>query len=102
MRRLACVIRKPAMPCRRNAIFWLASMTKPMVSVAAMMLVEEGRLALTDPVSQYLPEFKGARVGVEQKDANGQTRLTLEPVQREATIQDLLRHTAGLTYGATG
>ena len=42
------------------------------------------------------------RVGVEQKDANGQTRLTLEPVQREATIQDLLRHTAGLTYGATG
>jgi CubicO group peptidase (beta-lactamase class C family) len=89
-------------PCPTEAIFWLASMTKPMVSVAAMMLVEEGRLVLTDPVSRYLPEFKGAQVGVEQKDAGGQPRLTLEPVKREATIQDLLRHTAGLTYGATG
>lgn len=89
-----------AMPA--DAIFRLASMTKPIVSVAAMMLVEEGRLVLTDPVSRYLPEFKGAQVGVEQKDAAGQTRLALEPVKREATIQDLLRHTAGLTYGQFG
>lgn len=52
-----------------DAIFRLASMTKPTVSVAAMMRVEEGRLALTDPVSQYLPEFKGVQVGVAQTDA---------------------------------
>jgi CubicO group peptidase (beta-lactamase class C family) len=89
-----------AMPA--DAIFWLASMTKPLVSVATMMLVEEGRLALTDPVSQYLPEFKGTQVGVERKDANGQTVLALEPAKREMTIQDLMRHTAGLTYGQFG
>ncbi len=89
-----------AMPA--DAIFWLASMTKPLVSVATLMLVEEGRLALTDPVSRYLPEFKGAQVGVERKDAGGQTVLALEPAKREMTIQDLMRHTAGLTYGQFG
>ena len=86
-----------AMPV--DAIFRLASMTKPMVSMAIMMLVEEGRMALTDPLSRYLPEFKNLQVGVEQKDASGETRLVLEPMRREMTIQDLLRHTAGLTYG---
>ncbi len=89
-----------AMPA--DAVFRLASMTKPFVSVAAMMLVEEGRLVLTDPVSRYLPEFKSVQVGVEQKDASGQPRLVLEPARREMTIQDLLRHTAGLTYGQFG
>lgn len=89
-----------AMPV--DAIFRLASMTKPMVSVAIMMLVEEGRMALTDPLSRYLPEFKNLQVGVEQKDASGETRLVLEPMRREMTIQDLLRHTAGLTYGQFG
>ena len=89
-----------AMPA--DAIFRLASMTKPFVSVATMMLTEEGRLVLTDPVSRYLPEFKGAQVGVEQIDATGQARLVLEPAKREMTIQDLLRHTAGLTYGQFG
>ena len=91
-----------AEPMKTDAIFRLASMTKPFVSVAAMMLVEEGRLALTDPVSRHLPQFKGMQVGVEKKDANGQAVITLEPVKREATIQDLLRHTAGLTYGQFG
>ena len=89
-----------AMPL--DAVFRLASMTKPLVSVATMMLVEEGRLALTDPVSRYLPEFKGVQVGVEQKDAAGQARLTLEPAKREMTLHDLMRHTAGLTYGQFG
>jgi CubicO group peptidase (beta-lactamase class C family) len=89
-----------AMPV--DAIFRLASMTKPLVSVATMMLAEEGRLVLTDPVSRYLPEFKGLQVGVEQKDAAGEIKLVLEPAQREMTIQDLLRHTAGLTYGQFG
>ena len=89
-----------AMPV--DAIFRLASMTKPMVSMAIMMLVEEGRMALTDPLSRYLPEFKNLQVGVEQKDASGETRLVLEPMRREMTIQDLLRHTAGLTYGQFG
>ena len=87
---------------RTDAIFRLASMTKPMVSVAIMMLVEEGRMALTDPLSRYLPEFKNARVGVETKDPSGEARLTLEPMRREMTIQDLLRHTAGFTYGQFG
>jgi CubicO group peptidase (beta-lactamase class C family) len=89
-----------AMPA--DAIFRLASMTKPLVSVATMMLAEEGRLVLTDPVSQYLPEFKGLQVGVEQKDASGASKLVLEPARREMTVQDLLRHTAGLTYGQFG
>ncbi len=85
-----------------DAIFRLASMTKPFVSVATLMLAEEGKLVLTDPVSHFLPEFKGLQVGVEQKDAGGETRLVLEPVRREMTLQDLLRHTAGLTYGQFG
>lgn len=87
---------------RADAIFRLASMTKPFVSVATMMLMEEGRLVLSDPVSRYLPEFKGLQVGVEQRDADGQFKLKLESARREMTIQDLLRHTAGLTYGQFG
>lgn len=87
---------------KTDAIFRLASMTKPFVSVAAMMLAEEGRLVLSDPVSQYLPEFKGMQVGVEQKSSTGEVKLVLEAAHREMTIQDLLRHTAGLTYGQFG
>ena len=65
---------------KMDAIFRLASMTKPIVSVAAMMLVEEGKLDLLAPVSQYLPEFKDLKVGVEQADiVGGKRALTLEP-----------------------
>lgn len=85
-----------------DAIFRLASMTKPFVSVATMMLAEAGKLVLNDPVSRYLPEFKGMQIGVEQKDSTGQNKLALEPARREMTIHDLLRHTAGLTYGQFG
>jgi CubicO group peptidase (beta-lactamase class C family) len=87
---------------QRDAIFRLASMTKPFVSVAAMMLAEEGKLVLTDPVSRFLPEMKGLQVGVESRDADGTVKLALEPVRREMTVQDLLRHTSGLTYGQFG
>ena len=86
-------------PLRPDAIFWIASMTKPVTSVAAMMLVEEGKLDLAAPVYQYLPELKDIMVGVETTDpASGQSRLALEPPKRPITVEDLLRHTSGLVY----
>ena len=78
-------------PMTNDAIFRVYSMTKPWTSVAIMMLQEEGRLVLSDPVSKFLPALKGLQVA----DASG----TLVPAAREMTIQDLLRHTSGLTYG---
>jgi CubicO group peptidase (beta-lactamase class C family) len=90
-------------PLQSDAIFWIASMTKPVTSVAAMMLVEEGKLDLAAPVHQYLPEFKGMMVGVEKIDpTGGQTRRTLEPQKRPMIVEDLLRHTSGLVYPDTG
>jgi CubicO group peptidase (beta-lactamase class C family) len=85
-----------------DSIFRLYSMTKPVVSVAAMMLVEEGKLGLQEPVSKYIPEFKDMKVGVESKDADGKAVLTLVDAKRQITVQDLLRHTSGLTYGVLG
>ena len=78
-----------------DAIFRLYSMTKPVVSVALMMLVEEGRLQVSDPVSRYLPEIGRMQVGVERKDANGASTVELVAPTRPMTVQDLLRHTAG-------
>ena len=80
-----------------DAIFRIYSMTKPIVSVAAMMVVEEGRLLITDPVSKYIPAFANAKVGIVNGD-----RLGLAPLKRPITVQDLMRHTSGLTYGFTG
>jgi CubicO group peptidase (beta-lactamase class C family) len=83
----------------KDAIFRVYSMTKPWTSVAAMMLVEEGRIQLTDPVSKFLPALKGLKVSVGKADpALGQTNWTLVPADREPTIQDLLRHTSGFAY----
>ena len=82
-------------PMPKDAIFRIYSMTKPLASVAAMMLVEEGRIQLTDPVSKYLPAF--ATMEVLAKDKEGKT--IREAARRPITIQDLLRHTAGLAYG---
>jgi CubicO group peptidase (beta-lactamase class C family) len=83
-----------------DSIFRIASMTKPIVSTAAMMLVEEGKLDLAAPVSQYLPEFKDLQVQTEHRDpATGKTESALEPQVRPMIVQDLFRHTAGLVYG---
>lgn len=81
-----------------DTIFRIYSMTKPITSVAAMILHEEGKFQLDDAVSKYLPEFKGLKV---YKSQNGD-RLELEPPKREMTVRDLLRHTSGLTYGFVG
>jgi CubicO group peptidase (beta-lactamase class C family) len=89
-------------PMTREAIFRIYSMTKPITSVATMMLFEDGRLKLDDPVATYIPAFKDVKVGVEKPGADGQPALQLEPPRRAMTIQDLLRHTSGLTYGFFG
>jgi CubicO group peptidase (beta-lactamase class C family) len=95
--------REKQVPMKTDAIFRIASMSKPITSVAAMMLVEEGKLQLLDPVSIYLPEFKNLRVGVEKVNpTTGNPELSLEPARREMTVQDLMRHTSGLTYGVFG
>ena len=81
----------------RDARFRIYSMTKPIVSVAAMMLMEEGRLLLADPVAKHLPEFAAQQVALQQGAG-----LQLVPVRRSATLHDLLRHTAGMTYEFLG
>jgi hypothetical protein len=83
-----------------DAVFRIYSMTKPLVSTALMMLVEDGKVQLTDPVSKFLPSFKGPMVSVPTFDPvfNGVT-FKLMPANREPTIQDLLRHTSGIAYG---
>ena len=83
-----------------DALFRIYSMTKPLVSVVAMMLGEEGKIQLTDPVSKFLPAFKGQQVSVARTDAEfARVTYTLVPVEREMTVKDLLRHTSGLAYG---
>ena len=79
-----------------DTIFRLYSMSKPITSVAAMMLVEDGKLALDDPVSKYIPAFADMKVGVEKTRRGRQATLVLEPLKRPITIEDLLRHTSGL------
>ena len=88
-------------PMRPDSIFRIYSMTKPIVSVAAMMLVEEGRMQVSDPVSKYLPEIGRMKVGVEESEG-GKPALHLTDPAREMTVQDLLRHTSGLIYGTRG
>ena len=85
-----------------DAIFRIYSMTKPITSVAVMMLVEEGRLQVDDPVSRYLPELGKLKVGVEKPGPDGKPVLELVDPPREITVQDLLRHTSGFTYGTRG
>jgi CubicO group peptidase (beta-lactamase class C family) len=80
-----------------DSMFRIYSMTKPLVSVAAMMLVEDGVIQLTDPVGKYLPGFDKLQVSVADKEADGGFKLV--PQERQMTVQDLLRHTAGLAYG---
>ena len=95
--------REKKTPMKPDTIFRLASMTKPIASVAVMILAEEGKIDLLAPVSLYLPEFKDVKVGVEKIDpAANKPALTLEAPRRPMTVQDLLRHTSGIVYGPFG
>ena len=88
-------------PLTKDAIFRLYSMTKPFTSVAAMMLMEDGKLLITDPVSKFLPQLAKREVSVPQFDpVTGKVGYVVVPAEREITIQDLLRHTSGIVYGA--
>src|SRR5882672_10612525 len=85
-----------------DAIFPIHSVTKTITSFAAMMLVDRGKIALDDPVAKYIPSFAGMKVGVERKDETGKPVLDLVPLRRPITIEDLLLHTSGITYGFYG
>ena len=89
-------------PMTPDTLFALHSMTKPITSLAAMMLIDQGKLALTDPVSKYVPSFAKVQVGVDTKTENGGDVLKLEPPNRPINIEDLLRHTSGITYDYIG
>lgn len=82
---------------KADTIFRIASMTKPFTSVATMMLAEEGKLLIADPVARYIPEFAELTVAVDSDNASAK-KLAKEPLRREMTVQDLLRHTSGLSY----
>jgi CubicO group peptidase (beta-lactamase class C family) len=85
-----------------DTIFRLYSMSKAVTSVAAMMLVDDGKLSLDDPLSKYIPAFAEVKIGVEKRDDNGKPVLVHQQLDRPITIKDLLRHTSGLTYGFYG
>jgi CubicO group peptidase (beta-lactamase class C family) len=89
-------------PMTPDTLFRIYSMSKPITTVAAMMLVEEGKLQLGEPLSKYIPAFADVKVGVEKKGEDGKIGLDLVPAIRPITIQDLMRHTSGLTYGVFG
>jgi CubicO group peptidase (beta-lactamase class C family) len=89
-------------PMTNDAIFRFYSMSKPVTSVAVMMLVEDGKLSLDDPLSKFIPAFAETRVAVQKHDTQGQIALATEPLARPITILDLLRHTSGITYGYYG
>jgi CubicO group peptidase (beta-lactamase class C family) len=105
-------------PMRKDAIFRMASMSKPVTGVAILMLMEEGKIRLTDPVSRFIPEFKGIKVAVEKPPApeaapappagRGRGRgapppeIDMVPATREITVRDLLTHTSGLESSGVG
>src|ERR1700756_3472818 len=89
-------------PMTPDTIFRIYSMSKPITTVAAMLLVEEGKLQLDDPLSKFVPEFKDVKVGMQSPGEDGKPQLDLVPARRPITIQDLMRHTSGLTYGFFG
>jgi CubicO group peptidase (beta-lactamase class C family) len=83
-----------------DTIFNIASMTKPMTTVGALMLYEQGKLLIDDPLSKYFPKFAAMRVAV--RDASGEPTADTQPASHAITIQDLMRHTSGLIYGGRG
>src|SRR5262249_48072081 len=84
-------------PMARDTLFRMASSTKPVTGVAVMMLVEEGKVRLADPVSKFIPDFKDVKVAVEKEG-----KVELVPAERPVTIRDLLTHTSGLVSGGVG
>jgi len=94
-------------PMPKDGLFWIASMSKPITGVAIMMLLEEGKVRLTDPVSKFIPEFRGLKVAVLQEPAGGRggagaaspPQFYTVPASREITIRDLLSHVSGLVSG---
>jgi CubicO group peptidase (beta-lactamase class C family) len=90
-------------PMARDALFAIASMTKPVTGVAGLLLWEEGRLGLADPIERFLPQLGDRRVAVlNERVLAGQGPIETVPAERSITIQDLMRHTSGLTYGGRG
>jgi CubicO group peptidase (beta-lactamase class C family) len=89
-------------PMGKDAIFRIYSMSKPITTVAVMMLFEQGKITLDEPIAKYLPAFKDMKVGVESKGEDGKPKLELTDAKKPITIQDLLRHTSGITYGFFG
>src|ERR1700751_4214084 len=85
-----------------DAIFPIHSVTKTITSIAALMLIDRGKIALDDPVEKYIPSFAGQKVGVERKDESGKTVLDRVPLRRPINVEDLLLHTSGITYGFYG
>lgn len=88
-------------PMSKDAVFRGFSMTKPIVSAAAMALIEQGKMSLRDPISQWWPEFKEMKVLTEIRDERGRTSRVAAPAKRPILVWDLLRHTAGFTYGGS-
>jgi CubicO group peptidase (beta-lactamase class C family) len=89
-------------PMRKDAIFRIYSMSKPITTVAVMMLYEQGKITLDEPIAKYIPAFKDMKVGVESVGEDGKPKLDLTDAKKPITIQDLLRHTSGITYGFFG
>jgi CubicO group peptidase (beta-lactamase class C family) len=89
-------------PMSPDTIFALHSMTKPITCLAAMMLVDEGKLAPSDPVSKYIPAFADVKVGIASRAADGERALERVPPDRPVTVEDLLRQTSGITYDYIG
>jgi CubicO group peptidase (beta-lactamase class C family) len=86
-------------PMARDTLFRMASSTKPVTGVAIMMMIEEGKVRLNDPVSKFIPEFKGLKVAVQREP---ESEIQLVPAEREITIRDLMTHTSGLGSGGLG
>ncbi len=86
-------------PMRTDALFWIASQSKPITATALMMLVDEGRVNVDDPVEKYLPEFKGQMLEIAKKGDDGKNR-TLQPPKHPITVKNILSHTSGLPFSS--